>query len=114
MSRHARCPVCRDSGAPLADGSCRRCAGRRLALDLLAAAVPAGSLPERLAAVADLVRDALVAEALGATSGSRREAAKLLGVAESRVTEAVRRYPWIGRAYEGVRGRKPSQKDVAE
>lgn len=76
------------------------------------AIVPAGTLPERLAAVADLVRDALVAEALAASSGSRREAAKLLGVAEERVTEAVRRYPWIGRAYKVARGRKPARKAV--
>jgi len=49
VSRRAQCPVCRDSGAPLADGTCRRCAGRRLVADLLAV-VPEGlSLPDRVA-----------------------------------------------------------------
>lgn len=115
MSRRAQCPVCRDSGAPLADGSCRRCAGRRLVADLLAV-VPAGSLPVRVAAVADLVRDALIAEALAATvpPGSRRDAAKALDVAEGLITAAVRRYPWIGRAYKVARGRKPAQKATGD
>lgn len=109
VSRRAQCPVCRDSGAPLADGTCRRCAGRRLVADLLAV-VPDGSLPDRVAAVADIARDALVATALAATSGSRRDAATLLQVAEERVTEALRRYPWLARVYPGKRGRKPAQK----
>lgn len=85
--------------------------------DFLAAAalltiVPKGSLPERVAAVADLVRDALLAEALAATipPGSRRDAAAALDVAEGLITTAVRRYPWLGRAYKVARGRKPAQK----
>lgn len=77
--------------------------------DLLAV-VPDGSLPDRVAAVADIARDALVATALAATSGSRRDAATLLQVAEERVTEALRRYPWLARVYPGKRGRKPAQK----
>ena len=77
--------------------------------------VPPGTLAERVAAVADIAREALVEQALGAADGSRREAAKLLStaketVAESRVTEAVRRYPWLGRAYKVARGRRPAQK----
>ena len=103
----ARCPICLDRGAPLPDGSCRRCAGRRLVADLLAV-VPAGSLAERIAAVTEIAREALIAQALAAASGSRREAAKLLGVAEERVTEAVRRYPWLGRMWKVARGRKPA------
>lgn len=117
MSRRAQCPVCRDSLTQLPDGTCRRCAGRRLVADFLAAAalltiVPKGSLPERVAAVADLVRDALLAEALAATipPGSRRDAAAALDVAEGLITTAVRRYPWLGRAYKVARGRKPAQK----
>lgn len=112
MSRRAQCPACRDSGAPLADGSCRRCAGRRLVADLLAV-VPAGSLPVRVAAVADIARDALVATALAATGGSRRDAAALLKVAEERVTEALRRFPWLARVYPGKRGRKPAPTRLA-
>lgn len=114
MSRRSQCPVCRDSGAPLADGTCRRCAGRRLVADLLAV-VPAGSLPVRVAAVADLVRDALIAEALAATvpPGSRRDAAKTLDVAEGLITAALRRYPWLRRIYPEKRGRKPAQKTQA-
>lgn len=84
--------------------------------DFLAAAalltvVPGGSLPERVAAVADLVRDALIAEALAATTppGSRRDAAKALDVAEGLITTALRRYPWLRRVYPEKRGRKPAQ-----
>lgn len=76
--------------------------------DLLAV-VPEGlSLPDRVAAVADIARDALVATALAATGGSRRDAAALLKVAEERVTEALRRFPWLARVYPGKRGRKPA------
>lgn len=77
--------------------------------DLLAV-VPEGSLPDRVAAVADIARDALVATALAATGGSRRDAAALLKVAEERVTEALRRFPWLARVYPGKRGRKPAPK----
>lgn len=66
-----------------------------------------GSLTERVEAVTEATREALVADALARTGGSRREAARLLGVAEERVTEAVRRYPWLAEQWPGKRGRPP-------
>lgn len=79
--------------------------------DLLAV-VPEGSLPDRVAAIADITRDALLAEALAATvpPGSRRDAAKALDVAEGLITAALRRYPWLRRVYPERRGRKPARK----
>jgi hypothetical protein len=79
--------------------------------DLLAV-VPEGSLPDRVAAVADITRDALLAEALAATvpPGSRRDAAKALDVAKGLITAALRRYPWLRRVYPERRGRKPAPK----
>ncbi len=105
----AECPTCR-AVDPLPDGSCRRCAGRRVVGELLAL-VPAGTLRARLAAVASLAREALVAQALAQAAGVRREAAKLLGIAEERVSEDVRRWPWLGRAWPMPRGRKPPPKE---
>lgn len=111
MSSCCQCPVCRDERAPLEDGSCRRCALRRAAAELLALVVgaerPAG-LEGRVKAAADAVREALLAEALAAEGGNRRRAAGLLGIDENRVSALARsRYPWLGRAHDVARGRKP-------
>lgn len=84
----------------------------------LAVVRPEGSVVERVHAVTEAAREVLFHDALAAAvpPGSRREAAKLLStvtesVAEERVTEAVRRYPWLGEKWPGVRGRKAAQKD---
>ena len=54
------------------------------------------------------VREALYGRALAATNGSRRDAAKLLGVAPARVAEALRDFPALAERWPaGPRGPRP-------
>lgn len=109
------CPVCRDAipeGAP----ECPRCKGRRLVGELLAL-VPETwlqGLSPRLAYVQGIVREALYADALARAEGSRRKAGELLHLAEQRVTEATREYPWLRRAFPKPRGRVPRKRPTSE
>lgn len=99
------CPVCHDR--TLIDGVCRRCALRAAAAPLIAA-LPAGSLAERVAAATEAVREALVAAALGATCGHRARAQEALRTERSRLAEALRRYPWIAEQWPATRTGRPA------
>ena len=75
----------------------------------LAAVRPEGTVTERVRAVTEAAREVIFYDALAAAvpPGSRREAAELLDTEEERVTEAVRRYPWLGEQWPTRRGRVP-------
>ncbi len=105
------CPVCGDRPLPLYDGECRRCAYRRLAAPLIAAlreASPRATPPELADAVRDVVREALVADAMGAAYGYRERAAEALRVRLPRLSEALRDYPWIARRWPAQRTGRPA------
>lgn len=72
--------------------------------------VPDGPPSARAEACAELTREAIYGQALAEAGGSRERAAHALGVAASRVSEAVARYPALARAWPpGPRGRAPRE-----
>ncbi len=81
---------------------------RLAAAEALLATLDDGPAADQLAAAADAVREALYGRTLAATNGSRRDAAKLLGVAPARVAEALRDFPALAERWPaGPRGPRP-------
>lgn len=80
----------------------------REAARALLAAIPAGNAADRLAAADDAIREALYGDALARAGGNRKRAAELLGVAPSRVQEALRASPALAAEFPaGPRGPAP-------
>lgn len=78
---------------------------QRAAARALLAHVASGPWPSRVEAAADLVREAILSDALAAAEGSRTVTAEALGVTDERVAEALRRYPHLAAEWPGRRGR---------
>lgn len=102
LGLHPRgCSLCAQvTGDPGATREAQRAAARALL-----AHVASGPWPSRVEAAADLVREAILSDALAAAEGSRTVTAEALGVTDERVAEALRRYPHLAAEWPGRRGR---------
>lgn len=75
-----------------------------------ALALVRGTMADRVADVAEAAREALVYDAMAQAAGNRSRAAEILGVPQERVTEWMRRYPWIAERWPAQRGRPAQEK----
>lgn len=107
------CPVCHDRPAPPIAGECRRCALRRLAAPLVAALraeLPRASLAALTATATEVIRDALVADALATAFGHRERAAEALHTTRVALAQSMARLPWLARQWPAKRtGRRPAE-----